>query len=305
MKDFYSSKNIEHISKYIKNLVKIIDEFGTEHSLKSRAGEFTPSPIQKVSNDFLHRLILKLKAIDNLLPLYSEDHYQIHSIGLLLRTILSDFLTFLYLASFNEPEAEEQRSLANELVMLERDFYESMIEASKVETDFAAMNGKDDAEVEKEYDERIKRINEIYKHLFLDEDTTKRIKKAEEIRATSNRALFINSNELKRPNRMVSEKYKYDHLNDVGFNKYKIVFSMFKFFSQFQHYSKHSINMLRDEFRRFSFYYFILTLDLTNILVDFHFNLYEGAKDQLEKLRELKNELATIFLSSTGGPLCR
>lgn len=135
--------------------------------------------IQKVSNDFLERTRINCEALVPMLEIYKTNNAMIQPIGLLTRSILSDFLTFCYLVTFADAQDTTQESVQNELDLLERDFLRSMLEVGELESRLNEYNKNilNAYETEEIYLEHLAHIKEEFGHLYINDGTELRIKK--------------------------------------------------------------------------------------------------------------------------------
>ena len=93
----------------------------------------------------------------------------------------------------------------------------------------------------------------------------------------------------------MSEKYKWQRMVRKGFGKYVTTFAGFKFFSQFQHYSKMSMEMIREDSAGTIFFHLVLAVNALLIMSDFQIQLIDGNNGpHLAKLRTLEEKFDDV-----------
>lgn len=264
----------------LNTLINIIKEYNqlTDDLAKAKNGTKL-TIIQKVCNDFMNRSRINNEALVLLLEIYKNNDSLIQPIGLIVRSMLSDFLTSCYLMTFHDPKDSDEQSLKNELYILERDFLKSMLETIKLERSMHELNSsfKPVFANEDEYNEKLSSIKKLYHHLFQNDDINQEMKNIKELRDTSDNKFFPLKDKFANiGNGFMSEKYKFNRIKTHGFGEYSIAFIPFKYFSQFQHYSKKAIDMLEDDFQRFGFYHLVTSINLALIATHFQIQLIDG-----------------------------
>lgn len=247
--------------------------------------------IQKVSNDFLERTRINCEALVPLLEIYKTNSSMIQPIGLLIRSILSDFLTFCYLVTFAASGDETQESVQNELHLLERDFLRSMLEVGELESKLNEYNENIPNAFPSEvaYQESLTHIRQEFGHLYTGNAGDLRIKTPTEFRITTDQFYCDTPGEFANPGNFMTEKYKWQRMVRKGFGKYVTTFSGFKFFSQFQHYSKMSMEMIREDSAGTIFFHLVLAINALLIMTDFQIQLIDGNNGpHLIQLRNLE-----------------
>jgi len=285
----------------ISRLKKILDEYdlfidGFYASINGR----TPNLHQKTIADLLGRVKINLHSIGvllNTLPDYSPTFF---SIGLLNRTILADFISYCYLTGIlltgkdrNMAEQEIDLVLVNELNVLDKTYAKAMIAMVQLESELPnfnpnfvkALDGKDHLA-------RLEKLKGMYKHLFEDNDVSKKLKSTAELRRTGSEKIFDRSQIKEDPKESVMHDFAVKH----GFEKYAHTYLLFRFYSQFQHYSSQSMLLIRPEFNDYNFFYLIFTVNYSFILSDMIIqNLDSIDSGHLSRLREITSNLDDVL----------
>jgi hypothetical protein len=285
----------------LKNLIEIIKEFNnlTDDLAKEKVGAKL-TVIQKACNDFMNRTRINNEALIPLLEIYKTDSSLLQPIGLVIRSMLSDFLTSCYLMTFHDPKDSTEESLTNELYVFDRDFLRSMLETMELEKIIHELNPafkpifKDDDE----YKAKVSTIKKIYPHVYKKSDPELRLKKIEEIRDTSDKKYFSSKEEFATVGGgFMSEKYKFERIKSRGFAKYSTAFISFKYFSQFQHYSKKAMDMLEDDFQNFGYFHLVASYNLALIATHFQIQLIDGTTSKyIKRLDTLLPKLDNCFV---------
>ncbi|MEI9921406.1 MAG: hypothetical protein WDO14_21865 [Bacteroidota bacterium] len=131
MKSYKSIENVDVLSNHVDKYLRVVTSFYEEQRLL--LGDESLSKIQTVSYQFLTRTFLNVKAFALLLPSYSQQRVMVHPLGMILRSMLSDFITFHYLLIHLDEGGQD--SFGNELSKLESDFLRSMGEVATLESD--------------------------------------------------------------------------------------------------------------------------------------------------------------------------
>lgn len=298
MENYRTARNISTLQSLIKEYNSLLDEFA-QAQIKSGKKLKT---LQKVSNDFLNRTRINNEGLLPLLENYKTQISAIQPIGLLVRSILSDFLTFCYLATFSDGMDVEEVSIQNELDLLERDFLRSMLEVIEIESKINQYNKNIPLEFEdrEEYEAQIRDLKDRFKHLFINDKSDLRLKKPKEFRATSFQTFFHSKEEFATAPPFMTEKYKWERMIKRGFSKYVTVFTAFKFFSQFQHYSPMSMELARKETEPYAFFHLIMAIDAIIIVTDMQIQIIDGkGSDYLPRLRKIEDSVSDIFSNNS------
>ncbi len=275
------------IDSRIEKIIKLIDEYA-EFVNKV----FIESKANKVNNEFyifidlLIRFRTNIKSVNLLLPYFKTDIEFKTPISLLLRSVNADVLTVCYLNSFCMSQDENKIGLQNEIKVLYKDY-----------VNFLKVFGKEELELIKKYHpdwiEYIKQLelsvdNHIsnYSEYYSDKKGQKKIISNFDLRKTTPDYFFFDSEEKRNPSSFVTEKYKFDRLkkrNDD--NLAGQAFLAFKYYSQFQHYSTATIELLYLSPQCLDFR--LLEISLENVFISTNLILKivcnEGYKDEIRR----------------------
>ncbi len=278
------------LKSFLEEYNIIVDEFTVE---QVKSGKKL-SVMEKVCNDFLQRTSLNVAGLIPLFELYKTEPGMIQPIGLVIRSCLSDFLTFCYLSTFASPLEKSEASLTNELHLLEKDFLNSVLEVSRLEAKISEYNESipNIFDSREEFEQETLEIKKLFGHLFKSEDAGLRFKKPSEFRQSSLPDYFDSKEEYSSGGSFLTESKKWDRMTRRGFRKYVTVFIGFKFFSQFQHYSKMSIEMIGKRSEEHLFFHLIMALNSITIVSDMQIQIIDGAKSSfLDRLRNLEEKI--------------
>lgn len=278
MEDLRTPDRIDCLIEVIKEYNEIVDEMAI-----AREGQQL-SIIQKVCNDFMNRTRINNEALIPMLTLYKDNTSLLLPIGLILRSILSDFLTSSYLITFHDAGDAQEQALRNELNILDRDFLRSMLKSMELEKsihelnpDIAAMFADDAA-----YQAKKTSIQSKFPYLFKQENISLRLLDVKELRATSDKDKFFSTPQefATVGSGFMSEEYKFDRIKQRGFAKYSTAFISFKYFSQFQHYSKLGFKILDEEFEGFGYFHLVASINIMLISTWFQIMILEGQQNE-------------------------
>lgn len=289
-----NSENISILQTMLKEFSLLIDEFSIIQINKRNKLK----PLQIVSNNLLNRTQINREALILLLENYKLKRSAILPIGLLIRSILSDFITFCYLSSFSDKNDVDEISIQNELKLLERDYLMAMIEVGEIEGNIHQYNKNIPTKFKNReaYELALNDVKELYKHLYKGENPQNDLKEPKELRATSFTEFFDSKEEFEKPHNFITEKYKWKRMIKRGFSKYVIVFTAFKFFSQFQHYSPDSAILTREITEPHAFFHLLMAFDSMIIVTHMQFQVIDGKESKyLPRLREIEKTLDNII----------
>jgi hypothetical protein len=205
------------------------------------------------------------------------------SIFLVLRAQISDIFNYLYILTFIDSEDSEEIAIKNESGLLDIEFFKAMLTLHEENKRLLATGGISNV-VSSSDEERNNAVKEElfhkYAHLLNQE---KKPKSNQEIRSSTDNKHFTKAPE-KRKGGISTEKEKFERimLYSPQSTKEQIapLYSIFKYFSQFQHYSRGSM---------FFFKHRHLDHDIFNILISLT-TLYTVCELQYRKLLEGPNE---------------
>lgn len=297
MENRKTETNVKLLDSIIRRLVEVLREFSLAETKKAESGQQL-NQLQHIATQFLDRTIASMFGIQALLPSYSKHHVAIFPMGLILRSIFSDFITLLYLLSFTKRGTEINNTFLNEIQMLDRDFVRAYIEIKKLEGDLDQYMAvlpdgfKGREAIETEIDGL--KTNEL-KSFFRKNKT---LKSATELRHNSDPLLFYSQEAFKKPeNTFMTDSYKWNQVkSDSEVSKFILAYHSYKIFSSFQHYSVIGHRWLTKGKEAFLFMEVILGVDAIFLILDFVIQLIDKKdSNHLLKLNSLKQELNKIL----------
>jgi len=240
-------------------------------------------PQQIIAADMLTRSRSTVEALGRLFPLLTLHPSHKMNVFLILRAQISDIFSYLYLLTFSDPEDSEEIAIKNESGLLDLDFFKAMLTLHEENKRLLQIGGisKLVSSSDQERNSSIKEeLFQKYSHLL---DNDKKIKSIQNIRLTTDDKHFNLAPE-KRKNNPTNEKEKFERimLYSPQSTKEQIapLYTIFKYFSQFQHYSRGSM---------FFFKHKHLDHDIVNILITLT-TLYTVSELQYRKLLGGPNE---------------
>jgi len=300
VKNLKSPHSINVLIRVLSRCQEFFKEFSREELKKAGEGKVLDE-LQKTANEFLIRTQLNVSGLLPLLESYKSKGSMILPIGLIMRSIFSDFITLCYLITFSDNERSSNESIKNELIVLNRDFIKSIFEIKKMEGLLAGYLPNFTAQFfsKQEAEDYIRNAKLMMPNLFDAKGATRKISS---IRSTSNSEFFKKfGTKIDSPESFMTDKYKWDRIeHHPSFKKYILIFLGYKIFSQFQHYSPISMQLLDEKHEAKLFYELAIGVDAINIITDIHFQLIDNVDNKhLSDLRLLKVEIDNIFGSST------
>ena len=235
----FEFKVIEKLNKKIEMLMKC--EAIVLNSIKCFL--MATNGHQQIENfESFIQLIVKMRfnieSAHTLMPLLKVDYRFKTSINVLYRSSLDDIINIYYLLKFVIMEnsgteiSNVQTSLGNELDILHRDFLKSI--SKVVEAEIEAEKYFQDSDVNNESRPFTWRKEMIESNLHLFNQQKNDWKNNKEIRIASH---GIFKNKYPSGNSFISESAKIDFIITGGFKRGFILTKLFKYFSQFQHFS--------------------------------------------------------------------
>lgn len=271
-----------------------------EDFAESKQGQTqTTSKIQEsVSRDFIIRNRVHIESIYELLGLLNKHQHFKSSLFLILRGVIADILTYLYLMTFTTTNENDQTSLINELNILEKDFVAAMLalhnERNKMKN-FSGLAKYFSGPPEKA-EELILKFKFTYAHLFENGDIENKLKDVTQLRKTSD-IEFFNKDIKMISKSFKSEIQKHDWL--LKFKNYENMaplYSLYKYFSQFHHYSRGSMVLYENDDFEQDIFYIIATFSNLLKVTDLQFKVLVGTENMYSKKLDLADQrLVEIF----------
>lgn len=195
--------------------------------------------------NLLGTIRLNIEAINQLLHLLHDDYRFKTSTSLLYRSIVGDLITLNYLRGFIDLLDVNQVSLGNELNIFNKEYFLGVMEGLTAENDY----NKND------YQQRFEPIIdeskaiEAYKATSNLLDENGEWKKNAVLRETTNPSLVqklkaagVNGNA-----KFISENEKIKFLKEINFENHLQLKFLFKYYSQFQHFSPNTIHLVNSD----------------------------------------------------------
>ncbi|MDB5005035.1 MAG: hypothetical protein JWQ34_3260 [Mucilaginibacter sp.] len=233
----------------------------------------------------LIKIRLNLESLNDLILKLIEDVRYKVTINVIYRSIIDDIINILYLHSFIDINDIEQKTLKNEIDILERDFIDAIITIVKSE---CAENEEHNLDNSFNLEEQLEQIQKDYSSLF--DIPSGKIKNNRLLRSTSNPILISN---LKQTNKLIGESAKIERIKMAGFATHEMLLQIFKYFSQFQHFSGQTHRITLSELSIDFPYYektFILIVNTAHLIVQLLDIEYKESY-----LNELDNELRAFL----------
>jgi len=284
----YTSNNISRLKENLEQLSKIIDSFGIEMTASGRV----LNDVERYYNSHLMRVRAHLEGVVQLLDSYAVNPIVILPIAHIMRSMLTEFITAFYLLTFYDRNDKHNVSFTNELKLLDRDAYRSVLEWMKVEEDLHKYNEHLPAITPEHIELRSLTFREYFSDI-LEENGA--IKSTFSIRSSSDSKFFLHGENLNKPDRIVSEKYKIDRLRRMEYFRMLDGYMLYKYFSQFYHESRLFELIIPDESADNNFNYLLWGFIPVYHMVDTSVILFLGNQNKYsDLLLSLKEELESI-----------
>lgn len=273
---------VSKIIPCILQLCELLDSFADKQNGKQL------NQLQKVTTDLALRIRINLEAITPHFEKFDRGYMnESLPIALILRSVVSDIITFCYLGVFfnTESDPKDQPSLDNELNLLDKDIIKSFEQVMDLEKEMGKIIPALPKDLTEEKVNEIKnKIRKQFKDLFRENG---QFKSPEEIRSSSLAKYFAEGERTL----VLTERSKADKIANYSIlDKFSVAYNMFKYFSQFQHYSRFTLYLMQKETERNSFY-FTVTIDLVYMMYILYFQLIDP-KDEGGYLAILQKERA-------------
>lgn len=288
---YYNPQNIAVLVEFCEKYCEIFDLF----VFQVKKQNLTRAHLI-VSADMLQRSRITIGGLSQILPLFAEHPSHKMSVFLLLRSQLSDILSFLTLMTFVDETDANQTAFKNEIDLLDLDFLKAMLKLHdenerlrNIEGISQLLSSNDDVRIEAIKTELL----ETYSHLLNIEGKPKKIK---DIRATTNDKFFAADMDKKNTG-LSNEVDKYERI--LKYNNYKIIapiYSLFKYFSQFQHYSRASMFFFKHKHLDYDVINILTSFSILSMVCDLLYNNLIGKGNAYsEQLKDLDNIIMKIF----------
>lgn len=274
-------------------LCDLLDEFAGSQTKKGTSLNDLQAPL----NDLGYRIRVNMESCKHLVNQYEKNYEYAFPLALILRSVISDILTFCYVVRFYDFDADDksQPSLVNELNLLDKDFISGLFLAVEKEHDITKFIPEiEQRKTVEETRALMDELKERLSHLF----SGKEFKSSKAMRYSSLPKFFKSLKDREKPSGMMSETYKYDRIMEqTFFSNYAMIMSVFKYYSSLHHYSRLSNELLKDKKR--NMYYLFLTVDLVFMTYIIYVQLFEKDDQQwLQKLRKIKKGFEDVVKAS-------
>lgn len=292
----FNPEYIDEITKDLDFLEKVQDKIYNYLSVVLRnANNLEQEPNFQCFINLLGKIRINLESINLLIPLLKKDVKFKISINILYRCIVDDIINLIYLFYFIDVTDKNQVSLENELNILHKEFLASIIEASKaklvhdIRFNILSKEESDDADI------IIQSLIKKYPSLLKEDG--KGILPIK-IRKTTN-GNILKLIDLKTGNGFLTESTKLKFIEANNFDHYNQLKYLFKYFSQFQHYTPESITLIQRNLDN-EIYNYANTIDEVIYVIELCvslLNFEKSIKNQFEELTKfivnLKQDIQT------------
>jgi hypothetical protein len=240
---FYSA-NLENTKKSLSDLLTI------QRLLLNFLVNFldSASGVSQTNNfpEFLKLIAtirLNVESINHLLPLLNQDYRFKTSINLIYRSIVGDLITLNYLKGFVDETDVNQVSLSNELNIFNKEYLLSSYEGLLAENEYNINNYKLNNEVVIDETDAIEFRNITSR--LLDENGKWIFNSKLRSSTNTDILLKIKNAGIKDTNKgFISESEKIKFLKETNSNSYLQLKFLFKYYSQFQHFSPSTFDLI-------------------------------------------------------------
>jgi hypothetical protein len=195
--------------------------------------------------NLLSTIRFNLESINTLFPLLHDDYRFKSSINLLYRSIVGDLITLNYLRGFIDLADNEQISLGNELNIFNKEYLLGVIEGLTAENEYNMNDYRQRDEVVIDESNAIQ-LHKIESNLI---DSEGEWKRNSVLRETTNPAIVkkLKDAGINGKAKFISEKEKIKYLKEINFENHLQLTFLFKYYSQFQHFSPNTINLVNSD----------------------------------------------------------
>ena len=193
----------------------------------------------------LAKIRINLESLNDLLPHLYEDYRFKASLNLLYRSISEDIITAMYLVGFVNLDDSKQISLNNELTIFHKEYLIGSLEGVKAEFEFDDLVSKYKNKPANIKPDILKEVMKENPELVNDDGKWKLNK---EIRNTTHPAFIdlIHQDNVGRTGFISTEK-KLEFIKNRGYESHSQLKALYKYFSQYQHYSPKVIDLVNSD----------------------------------------------------------
>lgn len=285
----------------ITKLIYFCDKYCEVHSefASNVKTQHWSNPYQAVVADMLMRSRVTIEGVSKLLPLLIENPHHKMSIFVLLRSQISDVLAYFCLLTFINPQKlDDTVAFQNESNLLDLDFVKAILQMNeeKVKLSRYATNGQILSSKNRANAIRSNILKE-YKHLFNSDNS---FKKLQQIRDTTDQRFFGKDKKVKNES-LSQETAKFKRImlysDENTQQALAPAFFFFKYFSQYHHYSRGSMNFFKHKHLDHDMLNVMMCFSLSYIVCDSHYRQLLGENNkyslELSKLESLLAEIST------------
>jgi|GEM_PF-4607946 len=243
--------NIKKLISLIKNYISFI----TNRLVKLDGVEL--NYYQEFLIHHIERFSLIAESLIPILNLMQNDIRHKLSLSLLLRSINSDFLTIFYLYTFYDENNDNQIAINNEINIFLKDYVKFIEYISEVEPEVRKHFKDISEEFTKKKDYALNNLHIEYKNLYNYKNGEFKLKSNLEIRESTPNSFFVNNDRGKN----LTEKDKFKRLKTNEKENFGMAYIIFKYYSQFQHVSPKSIELLRNNPQIIDYKYLIHSIE--------------------------------------------
>ncbi|MGZ3857696.1 MAG: hypothetical protein ACXVKO_15670 [Bacteriovorax sp.] len=232
------------------------------------------------------RFRLNCEGLLTLVPSFQEDYRLKVCTNLLLRSICSDVLTAIYLLTFYDKDDAENISLRNELDVISAEYLRS---AKKIIEEDDVLLSIHEIETPYSIEEKREWFTNVAASLLTEEGN---IKSRGQIRLTTKEEI---KEGLKPSGGFITEDEKFQRIKVKGLSQFGFSFTIFKYYSQFQHFSLVSRKLIENK----PFYdTFLMAFTIDQMLMTIDLILQTAQSPNLnfgEEIKNLRDNLIKYF----------
>lgn len=285
----YNEENIILLRENLVNFTVLIDDFVI--SMRNESRELNVA--EKYFHTYLFRVRYDIEGVIGMLNSYILSPMLILPIAQVMRSLLTDFITSFYLFSFYDRNDDSHQSFENELKLIDRDAFRSVLEWMNVEEELHKFNENLPSISEEDKERRVQSIQNFFSEIL---DNDFKPLSTINLREGSLRKFFFENDELSEPRRIVSESYKIRRLKKMKWFRMLDGYMLYKFFSQFYHESKLFNLLVSEGSKNSNFDQLVWGFIPVYHMVDNAFRIFlRGNNDFSNQLGNLKLDLEAIF----------
>jgi hypothetical protein len=197
--------------------------------------------------NILSKVRINLEAVNSLIPFLFDDFRFKSSVNLVYRGIIDDLINIDYLLCFINFADPEQKALASELMIMHKDFIRSSKEMFEGELDFNNLKNRLHGLPENNIDRELEQLRLSNAELLDETDDTK-YKKNIDLRQSGHphfRQMLKEAGDTSAHG--TSESTKLKVVDSRGYEEASQLKFIFKYLTQFQHYSPKSIELIHND----------------------------------------------------------